>query len=488
MGIANVNFATPRLGFTALILAAKHNRPAIVSRLLQSGADRDARDHFRNTALVYASRHGFIDCVDYLLENRGAVNDGSLHEASRNLHHQIVFKLIQSGHDPNFASEMHLGRTALGELCFLGDGTQDEANLDSTFHALASGGTDPFRKSGSMLPIFLALSNGNPKPVLHSLVSRLLQTNIAHPALIFEQDQVAYSPTSYIKKLILPYMGHAARMNRPSSTAGDASLPYPEARNLEVEDSPAVSRAFHLSTTSVYTDLLNFLVRQGATDRFYYTGSDRVQPAEMVGATDDIIGRENVRRTRLMSLQTTLGQTHANPQALALFPGPRPGGNAGWNTQSIDASSGVQARVAAEKRQIEDRRYISELVNQHMVSQSELRKEAKALILQAKNKHRLDHETLHTEWMASRKARAIQLGVDPKQKDIELELLKLKESSTTKSLLTAREVALSEHRKSMDNVFTEEHKRIAMRPDGGNATLASIALDRASGKGLATIS
>jgi ankyrin repeat protein len=118
MAIANVNFTAPSSLTIPLILAAKNGHGDIVKKLLDAKADPRAHDRFEKAALFYASRIGDVDTVKILLKNEPRLNDGSLHEAARNLHRDCVAALIKAKFDPNFRSarEEYCGRNPLQEL------------------------------------------------------------------------------------------------------------------------------------------------------------------------------------------------------------------------------------------------------------------------------------------------------------------------------------------------------------------------------------
>ena len=416
--------------------------------------------------MLYASRHGCNDSVKCLLHQRIGVNDGSLHEAARGLHAEIVELLVQAGHDPNFASEMHGGRTALGELCLLADGRGAESALDCTLRALASGGADPLRRSGSPLPIFLALANRDPRPVVEKLTELLMHQQLARPEVIFECDQLAYSPTTYLKKLVLPSAGHAMRASRiPSAEHQQRSVAYPADSSLEVYDTPAVSRAFHLSVATVYNELLNLFIRNGARDRFYYTGTDAAQPVDMVGAPEHIARAEDARRQQLEGLRRDPHLAHRQ------IPQPRPA--RGWDNddelhtwagEAQEATtSGVQRRLAEETREVAGRRALSELVNRHTGQQNELTRDAERLRREALNKLQLDRLALQTEWSAKR-ADAREGIADPKHRE------------AAQQLVVARDARLAEHERAREASFVDEdERRLAKRP---GAALRDTALRR----------
>ncbi|KAH8895989.1 ankyrin [Thozetella sp. PMI_491] len=454
---ADVNFHTPYLRMTPLILAAKHNRPAVVAKLLQYGARQDEKDNFENTALFYASRHGHIDCVRILLAQSTAINDGSLHEAARYLHAGVVQLLTHAGHNPNFPSTLHGDRTALGELCLLADASSQA--LDATLDALAAAGADPGPTPGASMPaIFLALSNANPRRIMEGLTGIVIQESLGSQRLIHVQDQLAYSPTMYLKKLILPAVGQARRVSPiPAIQPG---IPYPAGGDLQAIDLPNASQAFHVAVATAYSDLLNFLVRKGATDRFYYTGTDMVQPADMIGAPDHIADRETIRRQQMGHLQGPVPMGASNGFYSST---PTLGSRAGREDE-LHMQSDAQRRMAEGSRQIQDRRVLSDLVDRHRTESRDLRQQAQQLVQKSLRKLQLDREGLESGWLASQLAAARRLG-GYSLGDVDAEFLRRKDDEATELLADVREMRLVEHQRAMAVCFPDEWERwLARRP------------------------
>lgn len=113
----NVN-AVNGFGYTALILACKEGRDEVVSFLLNvPGINLDAKNRRGDTALIYASRKGFLGIVIKLLDKgaspdlNNGLGDRALLWAARNGYEDIVIALLHKGVDVNAAN--HKGETAL---------------------------------------------------------------------------------------------------------------------------------------------------------------------------------------------------------------------------------------------------------------------------------------------------------------------------------------------------------------------------------------
>ncbi|PHH89948.1 hypothetical protein CDD83_4895 [Cordyceps sp. RAO-2017] len=116
---ANVKTEASLSRTTPLMLAVQTRRPDLVKLLLLDGADVDAIDYRGRTALSMATEIGgdiAVQMMSSLLAAEPSRDDGSLHNAARDLNLPAVRVLVQSGHDPDFPSPLHGGRSALGEV------------------------------------------------------------------------------------------------------------------------------------------------------------------------------------------------------------------------------------------------------------------------------------------------------------------------------------------------------------------------------------
>ncbi|KAK6337894.1 hypothetical protein TWF696_001372 [Orbilia brochopaga] len=207
-GKAEVNFTAKISRVTPLILAAKKSRVDVVSKLLQSKAKVTARDRFDRSALFYASRNGDLESVNLFLKAKAPTNDGSLHEAAKNLHAEVCAALIKGKHSPNFPSskEQHQGRTALQEMCLMCDASNDITLVEETIKALTKGKPNVLEKSREKNALFLALDNAHPVPITKALLDSIMWEYINDKANTYvEADpetgtKYFFSPTTYISR------------------------------------------------------------------------------------------------------------------------------------------------------------------------------------------------------------------------------------------------------------------------------------------------
>lgn len=220
---------------------------------MESGARLSAKDALGHSALFYGSRAGNADLVALLLENKPPVNDGSLHEASRGYHVQTMRLLLEAGHDPNYRSTKHGGRTALGEIALNAGPPNDIAAAEDALDLLSSVDASPLLKVYGKTVIFLALDNPNNESITRLLLDRILYRTLNSHENTYQHGIYHYSPTMYISKGLL--LG------------------------------PRLETLIHL------------LRDHGGEDRFYAT-IEEPQPPDAVGLPDEIRDYERDRRAR----------------------------------------------------------------------------------------------------------------------------------------------------------------------------------------------
>ncbi|XDG03871.1 hypothetical protein ABKA04_003486 [Annulohypoxylon sp. FPYF3050] len=202
--IANVQATAPLSRVTPLILAAINGRADAVKDLIKANANTLVRDHWDRTALYYASQVGNLDTVKALLKVKFRHNDGSLHEAARELHGDVVAELIKAGYNSSFPSSKpeYDGRTPIQELAYRCDGTRSASEIESTLLALMAGKLDPFGRWRGKNPLFLALENSY--AVTLALLDIVMWPIINHEDNVFVDSnyngkRLFFSPTMYMK-------------------------------------------------------------------------------------------------------------------------------------------------------------------------------------------------------------------------------------------------------------------------------------------------
>lgn len=250
---ADLSYATPISRTTPLLVAVKSGRVDVVRLLLDSGARVSVKDALGHSALFYASRAGNAKLVEVLLGRKPPLNDGSLHEACRGFHVRAIQLLLQAGHDANFRSLKHGGRTALGEIALRATPPVDVAAAEETLELLAASEASPLLKVDGKTVIFLALDNEHNEAITKLLLERMLYRTLNSHENTYQHGSLHYSPTMYVAKGIL--------LGPPSEA------------------------------------LLQLLKAHGCEDRFYATMGQK-QPPDVVGLPEQIQDFERERQAR----------------------------------------------------------------------------------------------------------------------------------------------------------------------------------------------
>jgi hypothetical protein len=231
-----------------------------VAKLLKNKANASAKDQFERSALFYASRAGDLDSVNALLKAKSPVNDGSIQEAAKGLHSEVVVALVKGKHNPNFPSskEQHEGRTALQELCLMCDCTKDSTKIEETIQALVVGKANPLEKSQGKNALFLALDNAYPVPVTRALLDCVMWKHMRSEENVY----IEVDPETGTKYYFSPTM--------------------------------YVSQGFSQCPESENDQLLELLLDKRGIDRFYAEGGAE-QPLNAVGMPQAIVDAEEKR-------------------------------------------------------------------------------------------------------------------------------------------------------------------------------------------------
>ncbi|KAK4158892.1 hypothetical protein QBC43DRAFT_223261 [Cladorrhinum sp. PSN259] len=203
---ANVRFTAKTSKATPLILAAKTGRGDIVAALIKAKTSVSARDCFDRSALFYASRIGDVEAVKALLKAKSPINDGSLQEAARNLHSEVVAALVKAGHSADFPSskEQHQGRTAMQEMALMCDASSHAATaVEETLRAILKGKPRLLETSRGKNALFLALDNSHPIPITKALLDCAMWEHVNKPDNVFVTTdergaKYFFSPTMYV--------------------------------------------------------------------------------------------------------------------------------------------------------------------------------------------------------------------------------------------------------------------------------------------------
>ncbi|KAM4058904.1 ankyrin repeats (3 copies) domain-containing protein [Hirsutella rhossiliensis] len=296
---AKVNAEASMSRSTPLMIAVQSKRPDLVKLLLLEGADVDALDSQGRTPLSMATNMGgdiAVQMMTSLLAAEPARDDGSLHNAARDLNYAAVKILVQSGHDPDFPSPLHGGRSALGEVCLRGSDAgemtaEKERTMQRVMAFLIGSNSDLTLESNGKSLLHLCFDAADPVVTSRALLKSGMWKHVNKPFnhLVFEG--YTYSPTMYISRALAPSNSNA--------------------------------------------ELLSVLRASRATDVFY--ANEGPQPDGAVGLPEDMEVQERARKARLARMAE---DTEDFSIALA-------------RKREI---AGVEQQIAAQKAEMDDAR------------------------------------------------------------------------------------------------------------------------------------
>ncbi|KAG9592567.1 hypothetical protein KCU60_g7273, partial [Aureobasidium melanogenum] len=264
--LSNVLIALQDHNTTALMMAAQYEQPELVEELVKhmSSDSVSVKDKLSRSALFFAAGNGDVRSTKALLNCRPRSNDGSLHEAARQLYPEILSMLLEAGHDPNFVSTIHDGLTPLGELATNCDASERRNDLEVCLEQLKAHRVDVLKQWRGKTALFLAMDNPVAYPVTSALLERLMNNYIDDERNIFRSKKLNFSPTMYLKK---------------GNFAGDEASCW---------------------------DLIELLQNHGAVDRFFADAELEVQPEDAIGLPEPLRRAESERREHERKLKRAM--------------------------------------------------------------------------------------------------------------------------------------------------------------------------------------
>ncbi|KAK5657651.1 hypothetical protein OQA88_2723 [Cercophora sp. LCS_1] len=216
---AKVNFQTPLSHTTPLMLAIQAKRIDLVGTLILEGAEVDVCDITENTPMTMATKIGGdigTMMMSKLLAADPSKNDGSLHNAARELNLNAMQVLLDFGHDPDFPSTLHGGRSALGELCL--NAAQEtpltaarEKLMEKAITLLMERGTDLTIQADGKSVLLLALHSSDPIPTTRALLKTGMWKFVNRPFNHFTDGKLTYSASQYAAR-VLPQSDFQAQL------------------------------------------------------------------------------------------------------------------------------------------------------------------------------------------------------------------------------------------------------------------------------------
>ncbi|RYP53587.1 hypothetical protein DL768_001451 [Monosporascus sp. mg162] len=212
---AKVDFETRVSRVTPLMVAIQNRRQDLVKSLLLAGAEVDVQDVTGRSPLSMASAIGGelgVIMMSNLLAAGASRNDGSLHNAARELNLQAMQVLVEYNHDPDFPSPLHEGRSALGELCLHAAGVGEitatrEKQMEKAINFLIQSGSDISLQLNGKSVLLLALESADPLTTTRVLLRAHMWKFINKPFNLYTDGKFTYSPTLYVER-VLPASDH----------------------------------------------------------------------------------------------------------------------------------------------------------------------------------------------------------------------------------------------------------------------------------------
>ncbi|KAK8119431.1 2-5A-dependent ribonuclease [Apiospora kogelbergensis] len=206
---AKVNFETRVTRTTPLMLAIDTRRQDVVKSLLLAGAEVDITDATGRSPLSTASAIGgdlAITMMSNLLAAGASRNDGSLHNAARELNVQAMQILVEYRHEPDFPSPQHGGRSALGELCLHAADSGNitaikEKAMEKAINFLLQDSDITVQSDGKSV-LLLALESADPLTTAKVLLRADMWKHINKPLNQYTDGKFTYSPTQYVTRVL----------------------------------------------------------------------------------------------------------------------------------------------------------------------------------------------------------------------------------------------------------------------------------------------
>lgn len=409
---AKVNFETPVSKSTPLMLAIKEKRHDIVKHLVMADANVDVADITGNTPLTLTTQIGGdlgTMMMSNILAAEPSKDDGSLHNSAKDLNVQAMQVLVDFGHEVDFPSPLHGGRTALGELCLhaadLGPlAAAQVKSMEKAMTYLMKEGTDLSLLADGKSVLLLAMESADPVPTTRALLKVGMWKHINRPWNLYTDGTHTYSPTQYAKRVLPPH-----------DTAED-----------------------------LYT-----LLKANRCQDIYFA-NEGPQPDGAIGLPDDIVRTERERKARLDRIRL-----EADEHARALA-----------RTKEV---ADIQNTIFAQRAQLEDTRsrqkQQTELEGVHEKARLE-----ECLFNDAVRRQRaerasaLDHQSSLTQAEAERKRLVAETEIEAEEKKQQL-MLTYESQLGDKRLNNARQMnaVRRAEREDLDSFEKEQNGRLQGR-------------------------
>ncbi|KAL8408048.1 hypothetical protein RB594_006740 [Gaeumannomyces avenae] len=207
---AKVDFETSETKTTPLMVAVRNKRLDLVRALILADPEVvNITDTTGNTALTLATQIGGevgTTMMTSILAAEPSKDDGSLHNAARELDVRAMQVLAEFGHDIDFPSPLHGGRSALGEICLHAADIPltpaREKAMEKAMAFLIEQGTDPSIRLEEKSVLLLALESQEPVTTARALLKVGMWKHINKPFNNYTDGRFTYSPTEYVARVM----------------------------------------------------------------------------------------------------------------------------------------------------------------------------------------------------------------------------------------------------------------------------------------------
>jgi hypothetical protein len=237
------------------MLSIENQRPDILEKLISKGAKVDIPNSNGITPLALSSQLGNPALMEHLLKADAAIDDGSLHDAARELRCDAMRVLIKHNHDVDFPSDRHDGRSALAELCLKATENGPRPELEEAITCLVSHGADIKLSCLGKSIFHYALDSSDPLSILTVLL-KILWRHVNEDCYLYTDGIYTYSLTKYVEKGV--FLG------------------------------PRVHQE----------EIIQLLKKKRTVDRFWANSIYEAQPADICGAPAHIMEELNHQRIR----------------------------------------------------------------------------------------------------------------------------------------------------------------------------------------------
>ena len=244
--------------------------------MIKKNVNVSIRDRKNRSPLFYASRKGDNESLTLLTAAGAKPNDGSLHEAAREVHGETVSFLLANGHDPDTPCELHEGRSALAELCLKSEpnGRDWRTRVETVVQTLLDYPTDLTLKTAEGKSILhLALDNGSSLELTRILLQIPQIWKRINDEIFLYKDSlgVCYSPTKYVEHF---YEG--------SSAGRDALIDLLKSKRCEDRHFSMRVDQQPVKAIGLPPEIASFVARQALVDREHQLTLQRRRESAML--------------------------------------------------------------------------------------------------------------------------------------------------------------------------------------------------------------